>query len=153
MVNSWYRGFAHGQGLLCLQIHLDEAISLAYESKPLISAIRAIPEVARLILSLVPVFECITMSRDAGRHDIVFYPLFSRCEKQKNWAIEIHVQRYCDWLVLLFMTATAQATDTVEETFSFGSDAISNEDTTPSDNNCYLNSDLKVLEAILTGIY
>ena len=38
------------------------------------------------------------------------------------------------------MTATAQITDTVEETFSFGSDAISDEDTTPSDN-CYFNSD------------
>ena len=49
---------------------------------------------------------------------------------------------YCDWLVLLFMTATAQVTDTVEETFSFRSDAISDEDTTPSDNNnCYFNSD------------
>ena len=42
------------------------------------------------------------------------------------------------------MTATAQVTDTVEETFSFGSDAISDEDTTPSDNNnCYFNSDRK----------
>ena len=49
---------------------------------------------------------------------------------------------YCDWLVLLFMTATTQVTETVEETFSFGSDAISDKDTTPSDNsNCYFNSD------------
>ena len=61
---------------------------------------------------------------------------------------------YCDWLVLPFMTATVQVTDTVEETFSFGSDAISDEDTTPSDNNnCYFNSDQKVLEASLTSIY
>ena len=47
---------------------------------------------------------------------------------------------YFDWLVLLFMTATAKLTDTVEETFSFGSDAICDEDTTPSENsNCYFN--------------
>ena len=55
------------------------------------------------------------------------------------------------------MTATAQVTDTVEETFSFGSDAISDEDTTPSENNsCYFNivtEDGKVLEDSLTGIY
>ena len=49
MVNSCYSGCDHGQPLLCLQLHLDEAISVAYEPKPLISAIRAIPEVARLI--------------------------------------------------------------------------------------------------------
>ena len=49
---------------------------------------------------------------------------------------------YFDWLVPLFMTETAQVTDTVEETFSFGSDAVSDEDTTPSDkNNYYFNSD------------
>ena len=53
----------------------------------------------------------------------------------------MHVQMYCDWFVLLFMTA--QVTDTVEETFIFGSDPISDEDTTLSDNNnnCYFNSD------------
>ena len=64
---------------------------------------------------------------------------------------------YFDWLVLLLMTSTAQVTDTVEETFSFGSDAISEEDTTPSENNnCYFNivtEDGKVLEDSLTGIY
>ena len=62
---------------------------------------------------------------------------------------------YCDWFDLLFMTATAQVTNTVEETFTLGSDPISDEDTTPSDNNnnCYFNSDRKVLEASLTGIY
>ena len=44
--------------------------------------------------------------------------------------------------------------DTVEEALSFGSDAISDEETTPSDNNnCYFNSDRKVLEASLTGVY
>ena len=57
-------------------------------------------------------------------------------------------------LVLLFMTATVQDTDNVEETFSFGSDAIFDKDTTPSDNNnCYFKSDRKVWEASLTGIY
>ena len=75
----------------------------------------------------------------------------SEAEELTNWNT---VQMYRDWLILLFMTATAQVTDTVEETFSFGSDAISDEDTTPSDNNnCYFNSDRKVLEASLIGIY
>ena len=63
------------------------------------------------------------------------FTLFSRRQKQTNWPIEIHVQIYWDWLVVfLFMTATAQVTDTVEETISFGSHAISDEDTTLSDN-------------------
>ena len=61
---------------------------------------------------------------------------------------------YCDWFVLLSMTATEQVTDTVEETFTFGSDSISDKDTTPSENNnCYFNivtEDGKVLEASLT---
>ena len=59
-----------------------------------------------------------------------------------NGSQPLGTRMYCDWLVLLFMTATAQVTDTVEETFSFGSDVVSDEDTTPSDNNnCCFNSD------------
>ena len=55
------------------------------------------------------------------------------------------------------MTATVQVTDTVEETFTFGSDPIYDEDTTLSDNNnCYtliVTEGGKVWEASLTGIY
>ena len=51
------------------------------------------------------------------------------------------------------MTATVQVTDSVAETISFGLHAISDEDTTPSDNNnCYFNSDRKMLETSLAGI-
>ena len=77
MVNSCYSSCAHGQSLLCLQLHLDEAISLAYWSKPLISAIRAIPEVARSRSG--PCLCVYNYNRDVGIHDTVFYPLFSRC--------------------------------------------------------------------------
>ena len=80
MVNSCYSKCAHRQNLLCLQIHADEAINLAYVSKPLISAIRAIPEVARLIPTLLPVFVCVTMSKDIGIHDMAFYPVLKMSE-------------------------------------------------------------------------
>ena len=77
MDNSCYSKCAHGQSHLCLQLPVDVAISLAYVLKPLISAIRAIPGVARLIPTLVPVFVCMTIIEMSG-YMTLYFPLCSQ---------------------------------------------------------------------------
>ena len=79
----------HGQSVLCLQLHLDEAISLAYESKPLIPAIRAIPEVARLIPTLVPVFVCMTMIEMSGFMKL-YFSLCSQDVRSRRTCSSVH---------------------------------------------------------------